>query len=474
MNPANLIDFTRWRLQLPVDTAHAGSPADQYEKAELAAGFQVSPWFVALDALSATQFRANVEGTTTSSNTIHPRSELREMSPTGTTTIQEWSSAAGLHTMEVRLSVSHLPVVKPQVVCAQVHATTDDLVQILCDADKIKWRWRGVTQAEILINPYVLGTIFTLRLELEAGTFRLYVNGTLAATRTGAVETQCYFKTGSYVQSSLSEGDAAGAYGEVLVYGNPYVFHSTETAPTGVYRRNRSVANTGVSGTSTVLQTPVGVKQNDRMYALVASIATTPTITPPAGWTQIGADYNPGSTLKTSLWYRDVGASAEPLTYTWTWSGNGRTEGMCVAYAGMDLTAAPLGGVVGATDSSVALSTFAFSAPQAGDWAFFAGVGRQNPGDDAVKTWAITGGTADVNVHDAYSPNTGTGADLTFAWWDTGAPLAAGAVTRSVDPSVVLTQYHAWAMRLAAPAPPPDPEPPPGFGTWSYIGVPHR
>lgn len=467
MNPADLIDFDKWRLQLPIDTPEQSGVPDLYEKAELAAGFQISPWYVALDAVSAVQFRANIEGVTTSGSS-YPRSELREMDVAGTTTQATWSGVTGTHVMEIRQAVTHAPVVKQQVVCGQIHNGSSDAVQIVYDTGKIKWRYNGTTQAEILNNAYTLGTVFVVKLEVIDGTLNLYYNGTLAATRSGLGGTTNYFKAGCYTQSNTSQGDSAGAYGEVLIY-SLYVQHGT---PTGVGYRNRSVGNTSQSGGSTVLPMPVGLKSGDRMYALLGSLAATPTITEPAGWTKV-SEYQTGTTLKTALFYRDITAAAEPASYTWTWSSNGRTMALGVSYYGLDLAAAALGGTQSVTDSSSAPQTFAFATPQDGDWALFGAMAKESPGTDNVKSWTDSD-SLDVKRHDNYGTNTGTGPRITGAWWDTGRGLPASTVQRTLTPSVPLTHQHAWGLRLAAPAGSGDPPPPSGVTTWSYIGQPQR
>lgn len=235
--------------------------------------------------------------------------------------------------------------------------------------------------------------------------------------------------------------------------------------------RASALINSNTSGNTTVVPMPTGLVVGDRVYVLVGSIATTPTITDPAGWTKV-SEYNPGTTLKTGLYYRDV-VGGEAASYTWTWSGNGKTMGMAVAYSGLDLTAAALGGSVGVTDSGAGLATQAFSAGQDGDWAIFMSMGRENPGTAATKSWTIND-AADAERIDSSSTAGTTGANLTGGWWDTNRALTAGtSVQRTITPSVSLTQFHAWAIRLAAPAPTGG-GPPTGVTTWSYLGQPQK
>lgn len=235
--------------------------------------------------------------------------------------------------------------------------------------------------------------------------------------------------------------------------------------------RASSLVNSNTSGTTTVLPMPAGLVVGDRVYVLVGSIGTSPTLTDPAGWTKV-AEYAPGSTLKTALYYHDV-VGGEAASYTWTWSGSGRNMGMAVAYSGLDLTAAELGSAVGVTDSGAGLATSAFSAAQDGDWAFFCSMGRENPGTAATKSWTESD-AVDVERIDSSTTVGTAGANLTGGWWDSNRALGIGtSVQRTITPSLSLTQFHAWGIRLAAPAPTGG-GPPTGVTTWSYLGQPQR
>lgn len=233
--------------------------------------------------------------------------------------------------------------------------------------------------------------------------------------------------------------------------------------------RASSLINSNTSGTTTVLPMPAGLVNGDRVYVLVGSIGTSPTLTDPAGWTKV-AEYAPGTTLKTALYYRDV-VGGEAASYTWTWSGSGRNMGMAVAYSGLDLTAAELGAAVGVTDTASGLATQAFSTAADGDWAFFCAMGRENPGTANTKSWTDSD-PADAERMDSSSAATVPGANITGGWWDSNRVLGNGvSVQRTITPSVSLTQFHAWGIRLAAPA---SAGPPTGVTTWSYLGQPQR
>jgi poly(beta-D-mannuronate) lyase len=62
-----------------------------------------------------------------------------------------------------------------------------------------------------------LGTVFTVKFVAHNGGVDCYYNGQFIYTY--PVSTSgCYFKAGCYTQSNTSKGDAASAYGEVVIY----------------------------------------------------------------------------------------------------------------------------------------------------------------------------------------------------------------------------------------------------------------
>lgn len=212
--------------------------------------------------------------------------------------------------------------------------------------------------------------------------------------------------------------------------------------------RNGSGVNTGVVSTSTVIPVPSGVVNGDRMYALVASIASTPTVTTPSGWTKFD-EHMIGANTKSAVFYRDVTASSEPANYTWTWSAAGRSIGLIVAYSGVDTAVPQIGGVTSAAASTNPLPLYTWATSDTYSWAIFLAVGREDPGTDLTKDWR-TSEVLDVERFDTYSPNTGTGTDITAAWFDSGRALAAGPVARSlIATNTNLSPIHGWALHVA-------------------------
>ena len=79
----------------------------------------------------------------------------------------------------------------------------------------------------------------------------------------------------------------------------------------------------------------------------------TPTITPPAGWSQVRLDAN--STTMRQVVFTHVAAASEPASYTWKLSSSQAAAGVVIAYGGVS-TVTPVnvaGGQINASNASV-------------------------------------------------------------------------------------------------------------------------
>lgn len=209
--PSEVLDLTAWKLTLPVDTEHEGSP-DEIEQPELA-GFELSPWFEVTETGDGVRFRANCGGATTD-NSGYPRSELREMTSDGLDEAS-WSTTEGVHRLVVTEAITALPTEKPHVVAAQIHDDSDDVVMVRLEGTRLFVEGGG-DELGLLDDDYTLGTPFTVELVASEGVITVTYEGTTEVT----VErdaTGCYFKAGCYTQSNLEQGDEADAYGEVVI-----------------------------------------------------------------------------------------------------------------------------------------------------------------------------------------------------------------------------------------------------------------
>jgi hypothetical protein len=216
--PGDVLDLSNWKLTLPIDTDHPGSP-DEIEQPELATF--VDPLYYHLnDALDGVVFRAHTGGDTTD-NSGYPRSELREMTDDGAEEAA-WSSGVGTHRMDIDQKITHLPVAKPHIVVGQIHDDQDDVIVFRLEDTKLFIDLNG-EDGPTLDPDYTLGKRFTVAFEVSDDHVDCYYNGDLVYTHEQAF-TGAYFKAGAYVQSSC-QGDKqvpdeeCDAYGEVEIYG---------------------------------------------------------------------------------------------------------------------------------------------------------------------------------------------------------------------------------------------------------------
>jgi poly(beta-D-mannuronate) lyase len=208
--PSSVLDLTNWKLALPVDTPHAGTP-DEITQPELAT-FSLNPYF--WRSGGGIVFRAHAGGATTK-NSRYPRSELREMAGGGSQPAS-WSNAQGVHTMTIRQAITHVPDNKPHVVAGQIHDASDDVIMIRLEGSRLFVEGDG-DDLGLLDANYTLGTVFTVQVIARDGHIQIHYNGELKVdyAQSGS---GYYFKAGCYTQSNPSKGDAPGAYGEVVIY----------------------------------------------------------------------------------------------------------------------------------------------------------------------------------------------------------------------------------------------------------------
>jgi len=209
--PSEVLDLTDWKLTLPVNTSHAGSP-DEFLQPELD-GFQNTNFFKVNATRDGVVFTAPCGGATTSGSG-YPRSELREMTGSG---LASWSTTSGIHTMVITQAITHLPEVKPHVVAGQIHDADDDVIVFRLEGSKLFVDENG-NDGPVLTSNYQLGDVFTVKFVARNGGIECHYNGQYIYTY--QISTSgCYFKAGCYTQSNTSRGDAPTAYGEVIIYG---------------------------------------------------------------------------------------------------------------------------------------------------------------------------------------------------------------------------------------------------------------
>ncbi|MGH3803755.1 MAG: polysaccharide lyase family 7 protein, partial [Pseudonocardiaceae bacterium] len=190
-HPADILDLANWKETLP--TGSSGHPTE-VEQPELKT-YSADPWFTPNAQCNGVQFRAAVNGVTTSGSD-YPRSELREMTDNGSHEAS-WSTTSGTSTMEIDQAFTHLPQGKAHVVAGQIHDQNDDVTVFRLEGSKLYVTKGNDTHYKLVADDYQLGTRFTAKFVVGNGQIKAYYNDTLAAT-VQAHSAGNYFKAGTY------------------------------------------------------------------------------------------------------------------------------------------------------------------------------------------------------------------------------------------------------------------------------------
>jgi hypothetical protein len=234
--PSAVLDLRRWRLNLPVDSkgGTSGESALVRQPEVLTytdTSFAVNP------AGDGVVFTAGAGGATTE-NSRYARSELRELSASGS--LAAWRAASGTHTMTVLGSVDHLPGNKPQVSAAQIHGSSDIPLIVMatgyCDARcnhdsrtrtippgtvRLLTKENDDSSSGVLDPDYALGSRYILTVQVRAGlatlTYKNLRSGFVGMRSFRVTSGQgLYFKAGAYTLSNLKT-DATSAYGQTTI-----------------------------------------------------------------------------------------------------------------------------------------------------------------------------------------------------------------------------------------------------------------
>lgn len=210
--PADVLDLRNWYVGLP--TGASESPTNVKQPA--LATFAVDPWFVATPGCTGVQFRAAVNGVTTSGSS-YPRSELREM--TGSS-MASWSSTSGTHTMTIRQQVQRLPSTKPHVVVGQIHDADDDVSVFRVEGSNLYLTNGDDPHYKLITGSLGLNTVFEVRFVVSSGQIKAYYNGTLVSTIFKSFS-GAYFKAGAYTQANCTNSSPCSSsnYAQVVIEG---------------------------------------------------------------------------------------------------------------------------------------------------------------------------------------------------------------------------------------------------------------
>lgn len=197
--------------------------------------------------------------------------------------------------------------------------------------------------------------------------------------------------------------------------------------------RASAAANTGSSTTATSLAVnkPTGTAAGDVLLAAFTIKDTSPTITPPAGWTLAG-DITNGTAHRTLVYWKAAG-SGEPASYTFTWSTAAKAAAGVAAYVNVDQTTPVAAMTTSATASST--SQVAPDVTTTGDnqwvarvWGVNASV-SSTPAAGTVErfdTWPSTSGGVAISLADSIQATQGASgtAAATSSSAGTGAHLS--------------------------------------------------
>lgn len=210
--PGAILDLSGWRLTLPVDTPLPGSP-DEISAADLRT-FTDARFFHVDASGRGVVFRAPCGGATTKGSK-YPRCELRQMTADGRRRASWSTDDAGEHELAMTVAIARLPAVKPEVVCAQIHDATDDLLMVRLERRRLLVE--SSTLGDVTLDDdYEPGRPFAVRIVAGRGRVAVWYDGAQALDRRASRD-GCYFKCGCYTQSNVGKGDAADAAGEVVI-----------------------------------------------------------------------------------------------------------------------------------------------------------------------------------------------------------------------------------------------------------------
>lgn len=211
--PAKTLDLLAWKLTLPIVKVGQKSAVEVKQPGLMS--FSNPGYFYTDEKDMGVVFRASCGGNTTP-NSKYPRCELREMTGDGRGRASWETGGKEVHTMTMRVAITHTPEVKPHVVCAQIHDSEDDLIMVRLEGKHLFVERKP--HEDVSINrDYVLGTPFDLKIEAQNGGVKVWYNG--SQKMDWEVDAKgCYFKAGCYTQSNIQKGDSEKAYGEVKIY----------------------------------------------------------------------------------------------------------------------------------------------------------------------------------------------------------------------------------------------------------------
>lgn len=213
--PSEIIDLTFWKITLP-RAKKEGENAEEVKFPNMKKFSHKQYFYVdTSDKDPAVVFRAPCGGATTK-NSKYPRCELREMTTRGKVRASWQTSGEELHVLIMRAAITHTPVVKKHVVCAQIHDSKNDLIMIRLEGKHL-FIERNPYDDVSMDRDYKLGSPFDLKIQAGEGKIKVWYNGEQKMNWEKSAN-NCYFKAGCYTQSNPQRKDKPESYGEVKIY----------------------------------------------------------------------------------------------------------------------------------------------------------------------------------------------------------------------------------------------------------------
>jgi hypothetical protein len=234
--------------------------------------------------------------------------------------------------------------------------------------------------------------------------YRVFRNGVQVGTPTGSSFTDATVAASTTYSYTVAAVDAANNASAQSTAASVTTQGTTTPPPTGGTVSFVSAATATGTTTSTAVASPAGLQAGDVLVAAVSARGA-PTITAPAGWTQVRMDAN-GTTMRQAVFVKAVtGADGSS---TWTLSSAQASVVQVLAYRGVNTTT-PVIASAGTTSTTAAVSSPAVAAVNGARVVAVAGIARTGtlaPGSPlteraemttaAAATYKLTADSADT------------------------------------------------------------------------------
>ena len=241
--PGGNFDLTIWSLQLPIGSGTSPTIIPPSGLAGAGGYFDANYFYTAADG--AMTFMDPQQGITTAGST-HCRTELREMTSTGSAAAWSWN---GTNTMTVTGEVVQVGGGSGgHVTLGQVFNGSDDIplceFEYYADVGGFKVLYeetKGAGSSIDLSTPCALTTGYVFSLALSDGTLTVSVNGNPVYTRSPGISgKQFYFKCGCYDQTAIAGQPSTAPYTIVKIYALTVQHGTTASTITPFLQRQRA------------------------------------------------------------------------------------------------------------------------------------------------------------------------------------------------------------------------------------------